>query len=132
MDEMEIDRWFSRYLTEFGAVGRGDVDDVQRLVEFYGVPLLVGTDAGCLALSDEEQVLAFARQQVDGMRSAGYDRSKELTAGTTVLNGSCALRRARFSRLRADGSEIAQLACTYLITGGSASRRISAIVLHSD
>lgn len=132
MGEVEIDRWFSRYLTEFGAVGRADVDDVQRLVAFYGVPLLVGTDAGCLALSDEEQVVAFARQQVAGMRSAGCDRSDELSAATTVLNDSCALRRARFSRRRADGSEIAQLACTYLITDGSAGRRISAIVVHTE
>jgi len=131
MDEVEVNRWFSSYLAEFGAVGRGDVEDVRRLLQYYGVPLLVGTDAGCPALSDEAQVLTFVQQQVQGMRSAGYDRSDELTAQTTVLNGSCALRRGRFSRLRADGSEIAQITCTYLITESSAGHRISAIVVHS-
>ena len=131
MDEVEVDRWFSSYLAEFGAVGRGDVEDVRRLLEYYGVPLLVGTDAGCPALSDEAQVLAFVQQQVEGMRSAGYDRSDELTAETTVLNDSCALHLGRFSRLREDGSEIAQITCTYLITDSSAGHRISAIVVHS-
>ena len=66
MDEVEIDRWFSRYLTEFGAAGRGEVEDVQRLVEFYGVPLLVGTDAGCPSLGDEERFPASPRQRVPG------------------------------------------------------------------
>ncbi len=131
MDEVQVDRWFNSYLAEFGAVGRGDVEDVRRLLEYYGAPLLVGTDGGCTALSDEAQVLAFVEQQVQGMRSAGYDRSDELAAETTVLNGSCALRRGRFSRLRADGSEIAQIACTYLITGSSVGNRISAVVVHS-
>ncbi len=131
MDKVEVDRWFDSYMVEFGAVNRGDVKDVRCLLEYYGVPLLISTDAGCPALTDEAQVLAFVQQQVEGMRSAGYDRSDELTAETTVLNGSCALHRGRFSRLRADGSEIAQLACTYLITDSSAGHRISAIVVHS-
>ena len=131
VDGVQVDRWFGSYLTEFGAVGRGDADDVRRLLEYYGLPLLVGTDAGCHALGDEAEVLAFVQQQLEGMRSTGYDRSEELAAETTVLNGSCALHRGRFARLRADGSEIAQITCTYLITDGPAGPRIAAIVVHS-
>lgn len=66
------------------------------------------------------------------MRCAGYDRSDELSAATTVLNGSRALHRGRFSRFRADGSETAQIACTYLITDSSSGYRISAIVVHTE
>jgi hypothetical protein len=95
------------------------------------VPLLLSTDSGCRALTDEAQVLAVAQQQIDGMRSASYDRSDELAAETVVLNRSCTIHRGRFSRLRADGSEIAQLEATYLITDGPAGRRISAILVHS-
>jgi hypothetical protein len=73
----------------------------------------------------------MARQQVDGMRVAGYDRTEELDAETVVLNGSCAGHRARFARLRADGSEISRLEVTYLITDRSEGRRISALVVHS-
>ena len=131
MDKVKVDRWFTSYLADFGAVGRGDTGEVRRLLQYYGVPLLIGTDAGCSAFVDEAQVLAFAQQQVDGMRSAGYDRSDELAADTTVLNASCALHRGRFSRRRADRSEIARIECTYLITDGPVGRRISTIVVHS-
>jgi hypothetical protein len=131
MDEHEVKRWFDAYLADFVALGRGDIDDVRRVLDYYGVPLLLSSDAGSMVLLDEAQVLGAAQQQIDGMRSAGYDRSDELGAETTVLNRSCAIHRGRFSRLRADGIEIARLEVTYLITDGTAGRRISAIVLHS-
>jgi hypothetical protein len=131
MDTLEVKRWFDSYLADFVASGRGDTDDVRRILAHYGVPLLLSTDAECMALTDEAQLLAAAQQQIDGMRSAGYDRSDELVAETNVLNRSCATHRGRFSRLRADGSEIAQIEATYLITDGPAGRRISAIVVHS-
>lgn len=132
MDMTEVKDWFSSYLADFVALGRGDVDDVPRLLAHYGVPLLISTEAGPLFLADQTQVLAFARQQIDGMRSAGYDRSDELGAKTAVLNRSCATHHVRFSRRRADGSEIAQIEATYLIADGPTGRRISAIVLHSE
>jgi uncharacterized NTF2-like protein DUF6841 len=131
MDELEVKRWFDAYLADFVALGRGDTDDVRLVLGYYGVPLLLSSDAGSMVLLDEAQVLEAARQQIDGMRSAGYDRSDQLGAETTVLNRSCAIHRGRFSRLRADGTEIARLEATYLITEGAAGRRISAIVLHS-
>lgn len=131
MDDVGVDEWFGAYLSDFVALGRGDTDDVRRLLLHYDVPLLLSTDAGTMALTDEAQVLAMARQQVDGMRAAGYDRTEELDATTVVLNGSCASHRARFARLRADGSEISRLEVTYLITGRPEGRRISALVVHS-
>lgn len=131
MDADEARRWFNSYFAEFVALGRGDLDDVRRILDHYGVPLLLSTDAGSAVLTDEDQVLAVARQQVDGMRSAGYDHSEELTGETTVLNRTCATHRGRFTRLRADGTEIAQVEATYVITDGAAGRRISAIIVHS-
>lgn len=131
MDEFEVKRWFDVYGGDFVALGRGDSDDVRRLLDYWGVPLLFSSDAGSMVLLDEAQVLGAAQQQIDGMRSAGYDRSNELGGETTVLNRSCAIHRGRFSRLRADGTEIARLVVTYVITDGPAGRRISAIVLHS-
>ena len=131
MDEDGVEEWFSSYLGDFVALGRGDTDDVRRLLLHYDVPFLISTDSGTTALTDEAQVLAMARQQVDGMRAAGYDRTEVLGAETVVLNGSCARHRARFARLRADGSEISRLEATYLITDRPAGRRISALVVHS-
>lgn len=131
MDKVDIRRWFDSYLADFVALGRGDADDVGRMLNHYGVPMLLSTDAACMVLTDETQVLAAAKQQIDGMRSAGYDRSDELAADTTIVNRTCALHRARFARLRADGTEIARLEATYLIAEVPAGRRISAIIIHS-
>ena len=131
MDERGVEEWFGTYLRDFVALGRGDTDDLRRLLRHYGVPFLISTDAGTTALTDQAQVLAMARQQVDGMRLVGYDRTEELDAETVVLNASCARHRARFARLRADGSEISRLEVTYLITDRPEGRRISALVVHS-
>ena len=131
MDERGVREWFGAYLNDFVALGRGDTQDVRRLLVHYGVPFLISTDAGTTALTDEAQVLAMARQQVAGMRAAAYDRTEELNAETIVLNGSCAAHRAQFARLRADGSEISRLEVTYLITDRPEGRRISALVVHS-
>jgi uncharacterized NTF2-like protein DUF6841 len=131
MDELEVKCWFHANLADFLALGRGDTDDVRRVLDYYAVPLLLSSDAGSMVLLNEAEVLGASQQQIDGMRSAGYDRSDQLGAETTVLNRSCAIHRGRFSRLRADGTEIARLEATYLITEGAAGRRISAIVLHS-
>jgi hypothetical protein len=131
VDKVDIRRWFDSYLADFVALGRGDADDVGRMLNHYGVPMLLSTDAVCMVLTDETQVLAAAKQQIDGMRSAGYDRSDELAADTTIVNRTCALHRARFARLRADGTEIARLEAKYLIAEVPAGRRISAIIIHS-
>ena len=132
MDAAEVEQWFDAYLADFAALGRGDVDDVDLMLARYGIPLILTSDAGCLILDDEDQVRATARQQIDALRAAGYDRSDVRAANTTVLNRWCALHRGRFTRLRADGSEIASLEATYLITEGPAGRRISAIAIHSS
>ncbi len=131
MDVAEIEHWFDDYLAEFAALGRGDVDDTGRILAYYGVPLVLSSDAGCLFLTDEGQVRAAAQQQVDALRAAGYDRSEVLDCDTTVLNASCAVHRGRFARLRSDGSEIAALEATYVITDGPVGRRISVIAVHS-
>jgi hypothetical protein len=131
VDEREVTSWFQAYLADFIALGRGDRDDVRRLLEHYGVPLIVSTDADCFFLTDEEQVLAAAERQIAGLRANGYDRSEGLSAATVVVNATCALHRAAFARLRADGTEIARVETTYVITDGPAGRRISALLAHS-
>jgi hypothetical protein len=130
MDTEDARRWFADYFADFVALGRGDLDDVRRILDHYVVPLIVSTGEGTMFLTDEEQVLGVMRRQVDGLRADGFDRSDELLAETTLLNASCAVHRGRFARLRADGSEISVVEVTYLITDGPAGRRISALIVH--
>jgi hypothetical protein len=131
MDEAEVAHWFGSYLTDFAALARGDIEDVRRILLHYAVPMILSTDAGCMILTNEAQVLAATQQQIDGMRAAGYDHSDQIAAGTTIPNRSCVLHHGRFVRLRADGSEISRLDATYLITDLPAGHRISAIIVHS-
>lgn len=131
MDVQSVERWFDSYLTAFIALGRGDAQDTHGLIACYRLPLLISTDTACRTLGDEAEVRAFTQQQMDDLRSAGYDRSQVLSAETALLNDTCATHRALLSRVRADGTEIARLEATYLITGGAGGHTIAAIVVHS-
>jgi hypothetical protein len=131
VDERAVHGWFQAYLVDFVALARGDSDDRRRLLAHYGLPLLLSTDAGSTALTGEQQLLGAVGQQIDGMRAAGYDRSEELSAVTTVVNRSCALHRAAFARLRVDGTEIGRIDTTYVIADLSVGRRITGLLVHS-
>lgn len=130
VDNSDVSRWFGDYLDAFAACGRGE-SDTASLLAYYGVPLLLTTDDGFFALTSDDQVVAVAQQQVDGMRAAGYGRSEVLDSQVTVLNSTSALYRGTFSRQRSDGGEISRLTATYLVTDGSIGRRISALAVHS-
>jgi hypothetical protein len=84
-----------------------------------------------IALTTEDQVIAVAQQQIDGMRAGAYDHTDVLGSEVTVLNAKSALYRGEFSRRRADGDEISRLTVTYLLTDGPVGRRISSLLLHS-
>ena len=130
VDSSDVSRWFGEYLDAFAACGRGE-KDTALLLAYYGVPLLLTTDSGCFALTSDDQVVAAAQQQVDGMRAAGYARTKVRGSEVTVLHSTSAIYRGTFSRRRGDGGEIGRLTATYLVTDGAAGRRISALAVHS-
>lgn len=56
-----------RPLASFAACGRGQTDTAS-LLSYYGVPLLITTDDGFVALASDDQIVAALQQQVDGMR----------------------------------------------------------------
>jgi hypothetical protein len=130
VDSSDLSRWFGEYLDAFAACGRGERDPAS-LLAYYGVPLLLTTDDGVVALTSDDQVVGVAQQQVDGMRAADYDHSEVLDSEVSILNATSALYRGTFSRQRRDGGEISQLSATYLVTDGPVGRRISALAVHS-
>ena len=130
MHDDDVDRWFGQYLDVFASCGRGE-RDAASLLAYYGVPLLLATDDAFVALTSDDQVIAAAQRQIDGMHAADYHHSDALSSEVTVLNATSALYRGAFSRRRVDGSQISQLTVTYLVTDGSAGRRISALALHT-
>jgi len=130
VDSSDVRRWFGEYLDAFAACGRGE-KDTDVLLAYYGVPLVLTTDGGSIALTSNEQVVTAVQQQVDGMRAADYNRSEILGSEVTVLNSTSALYRGTFSRHRSDGSEIGRLTATYLVTDGAVGRRFSVLAVHS-
>jgi hypothetical protein len=70
VDGGDVSRWFGEYLGAFAACGRGE-KDTASLLAYYGVPLMLTTDAGSFALTSDDQVVAAIQQRVDGMRAAG-------------------------------------------------------------
>ena len=129
LDVDEVGAWFERYLRAYAACCRGDSGDTRQLLEFFGVPLLLTTDATAVALTGEDEVVGAVGQQIERLRAAGYDRTETLDSETTMLNASTALHRAHFAWLRADDSEIARMGLAYLITHGVSGRRISALIV---
>lgn len=129
MEERDVAEWFDEYMEAYTVCGRGE-GDPRALLAYWGVPLLLATDDGFGALSSEEQVLAVIGHQMEGLQSSGFHRIEVLESETTVLNAKSALHRGSFVRRGRDGSEIARLSCTYLVTDGSDGRRISALVVH--
>ncbi|HEX4514185.1 MAG TPA: hypothetical protein VGH87_23385 [Polyangiaceae bacterium] len=125
----DVNEWFREYLDAFAACGRGE-RDASALLAYYGVPIFFTTDAGCAAMTSEEQVLAVAKQQVDGMRAAQYDHSEVLESESVVVNATSAIHRGTFVRVRADGSEINRVRVTYVITESARGRRISGLLVH--
>jgi hypothetical protein len=130
VDDSDLSRWFGEYLDACASGGRGERGPAS-LLAYWAVPLLLTTDDGCLALISDDQVVAAAKQQVEGMRAADYDHSEVLSFEVTVLNATSALYRGSFSRQRRDGGEISRLTATYLVTEGSVGRRIAALAVYS-
>jgi hypothetical protein len=131
VDDRDVRQWFGEYLNAFQACGRGE-SAAATLLDYYGVPLLLTTDDGLFSLTSDEQVVAVAQQQVDGMIAADYDHSEVLRSDVTVLNSTSSLYEGEFSRRRRDGDEIGRLTATYLITEGPIGRRVSALAVHSQ
>lgn len=131
MDPADVETWFAGYLDAFAACGRGE-SPPDSLLAYYGVPLLLSTDDGFVAMTTVDDVVSMTQQQVAGMRAAGYDHSDVLDFAVSVLNSVSALCRGTFSRRRRDGGEISRLTATYLVTGVSTGRRISTLAVHGS
>lgn len=131
MESSDVREWFDAYLDAFAACGRADHDELDGLLEFYDVPLLLTTDERVSMLGTRADVLRAVQRQVDGMRAADYARSDVLESHVEVLNHVSAIFRGHFSRRRRDGGEIGTLRATYVITDGLPGRRISALIVHS-
>jgi hypothetical protein len=129
VDTSDVTTWFDAYLDLFVALGRGDRDDVEAILDFYGVPMLLSAPGASGWLHGTDQVIGVVRGQVEGLRHVGFDRTVVEDATTVLLNDSCARHEGRFLRLGADATVIADFRAGYLIADGSAGPRCAALVI---
>ena len=129
MDTNDVAAWFAAYLDCFVALGRGDRDDVETILDYYGVPMLLSAPGATGWLHEPDQVIGVIRAQVEGLRHAGFDSTVVEDAETVMLNDSCARHEGRFLRLTADAGVIADFRGSYLIADGPAGPRIAALMV---
>ena len=67
MDTRDVTTWFDAYLDLFVALGRGDRDDVEAILDFYGVPMLLSAPGASGWLHEPDQVIGVVRGQVEGL-----------------------------------------------------------------
>jgi hypothetical protein len=130
VDAADVELWFAAYLDCFVALGRGERDDVEALLEFYDVPMLLSAPGGTAWLLDADQVTGVMRAQVEGLRHAGFHRTDVEDAQTVVLNEGCARHEGRFTRRAADGTVIATFTASYVLATGPSGPRIAVLALH--
>jgi hypothetical protein len=130
VDAADVELWFASYLDCFVALGRGDRDDVEALLDFFGVPMLLSAPGGTAWLRDADQLVGVMRAQIEGLRHAGFDRTDVASAETVVLNEGCARYEGRFVRRDARGTEIASFSASYVVADGPEGPRIAVLALH--
>jgi hypothetical protein len=129
MDVKSLTRWIEDYVGVFAACARGQ-QDVQALLDYWGVPLLLATKDGFVPLESRDEVAATAMKQVDRLRAADYDHTELIRFDVTSLEQKSAWCQGEFSWQREDGDEIARPTVTFLIGETPAGPRIAALLPH--
>lgn len=129
MDAETLGGWVREYVGVFQACARGE-QDVQALLGYWGVPLLLATKDGFVPLASGDEVAATAQKQIDWLRAAGYDRTELISFDITSLDQKSAWCRGEFSWQRGDGGEIAHPTVTFLVGETPGGPRIAALLPH--
>ena len=129
MDADALRTWFDDYLEVLASCGRGD-RDAAALLDYWGVPLCLTAGDACMTLTSDEDVVAAAQQQMDGLRAAGYHHSDLLALDVDVLNAASALCRAELLRKDGDGGDLGRLTATYFVVGTPRGPRAAAWAIH--
>jgi hypothetical protein len=126
-----VTRWFDEYLDTFAACVRGE-QDMARLLDHYGVPLIVTSDDGVTTLMTDDEASAVLQGMVDGLRALGYHHTEVLNSQVTLLNSTSAVYRGTMSRRDRSDAEIGCPTIGYLVTEDAAGLRIAVLATHDQ
>lgn len=127
--ETDVRQWYRSYLDTFKGLAAGERTDLESVLAFFGVPLVVVAEDRHLALPDRDAVLGAAKGQIDQLRRANYASSTVLRLDVRPLNARAALVEGVFSRYDRAGKELERLGTTYLVVKTAEGWRFTSIVL---
>jgi hypothetical protein len=125
----EVREWFGDYLDTFIGLAAGERTDLESVLDFYGVPLLMVADDRYLALPDRDAVLATAKALTHQLSQANYASSTIHRLDVRPLNARAALIEAVVSRHDREGNEFERLGVTYLAAKTDQGWRIASLVV---
>ena len=126
MDAATVNRFLNEYLEAFAACVHGE-REIGSLLDYYGVPLIITSDDGVIALTTDSDVVTVIQSQIDGLRGLRFRRTEVLQSAVTGLNATSALYRASLARRDDTGAEIDCPTITYVVTDGEPGPRIAVL-----
>src|SRR4028119_1111619 len=126
--ESDVRTWYDRYLDTFTRLAVGERTDVEVLLAYFGVPLVIITTDRYLALSTREAVLATAQTLIDQLRRANYASSTVHRLEIRPLNARAAFIDGVFSHHDRQGNELERFGTTYLAANTDEGWRFTSIV----
>ena len=129
MDAKTVSRFLGEYVDAFAACVLGE-QEIANLLAFYGVPLIITSDDGVIALTTDNEVATVIQGQVDGLRALRYRGTRVLQAEVIELNATSAIYRASLSRYDDKSDEIDSPTITYVVTSTDDDLAISMLAAH--
>jgi hypothetical protein len=125
----EVGEWFGGYFDAFRSLAAGERTDLASILGFYGVPLVVVSDARYVALPDRGAVMGFATTTIAQLLQAGYAGGAIHHLDIRPLNARAALIEGTFSRLDRRGAELERVGTAYLAAKTDDGWRFTSLIL---
>jgi hypothetical protein len=124
----EISDWYGGYLDTFTSLAAGERTDLDSVLNFFGVPLVIVTDDRFLALSTRDEVLGTAKALIDQLLQVNYASSTVHRLDIRPFNIRAVLVEGEFSRHDRRGDELERFGTTYLVAKTDEGWRFTSIV----
>ena len=111
----EVRAWYGDYLETFTSLAAGEHTDLEVLLDYFGVPIVIITEHRYVALETADAVLSTSATLIEQLRQANYAGSTVHYLDIRPLNRRAALVEGVFSRNDREGNELERFGTTYLV-----------------
>jgi hypothetical protein len=125
---VDVRAWYDRYFDAFTGLAAGERDDLDAILAYFGVPLVILTQDRYLVLPTREAVLSTAQALIEQLRRADYAGSTVHRLDVRSLNARAAFIDGAFSRHDRAGNELERFGTVYLAAKTDEGWRFATIV----